>query len=250
MKTEIKTTMVWKKKFFKRKPAWKKTWKRPYKRPMYRKKAVRRAKQNVDGQATLTKWLKYSDTVTIDAPSGGYSTYKYRTNNVWDPDVSSGGHQPMGFDNYMQFYQQCYVSKSFITVECVSQSSTVPSNLYILDGGLESNPITWGTNNNVYETNMRHSRVAIAGNWTFMGQGKTKIIPKLGWSAGKCFKGNMITEDGALCTATGGTVTARTGLYYIVAEFVAGLVSPEALTVRVNIQYKCTFLKPRQLDES
>lgn len=43
-------------------------------------------------------------------------THVYSANGMYDPDSSGLGHQPMGFDNLMAFYEQTTVVKSHIAV--------------------------------------------------------------------------------------------------------------------------------------
>ena len=40
-----------------------------------------------------------------------------RGNGMFDPDAALGGHQPLGFDQYMMLYQKYYVKSSTISVD-------------------------------------------------------------------------------------------------------------------------------------
>jgi len=49
-----------------------------------------------------------STTFTPGSTIGGIvgSTFKFALNGMWDPYLAAGGHQPMGFDQWMTFYKR------------------------------------------------------------------------------------------------------------------------------------------------
>lgn len=51
-----------------------------------------------------------------NASSSQYSLWNqtFRGNGLYDPDYASGGHQPMGFDQYMSLYKKYYVKSATI----------------------------------------------------------------------------------------------------------------------------------------
>jgi len=59
--------------------------------------------------------LRYSTSVSLTSTSGIPSAYVFRANDLFDPDFTSTGHQPMGFDQMMVFYNHFCVIKSKIT---------------------------------------------------------------------------------------------------------------------------------------
>ncbi len=52
--------------------------------------------------------------------------YRYRVNGMFDPDQTGTGHQPMGFDEAMKYYDQFTVLKSKITVRYVAEDADTP----------------------------------------------------------------------------------------------------------------------------
>jgi hypothetical protein len=48
--------------------------------------------------------------------NGNAATYFFSANGMFDPDITGTGHQPMGFDQMMTFYEQATVVKSTCTV--------------------------------------------------------------------------------------------------------------------------------------
>lgn len=75
----------------------------------------------------VVKKLRYSDTVTLTATSGLLATYVFRANDLYDPDFTSTGHQPMGFDQMMQNYNHFVVLKSRATVTFKNYTSVLGS---------------------------------------------------------------------------------------------------------------------------
>lgn len=68
--------------------------------------------------------LRYVDKLQKDVSAGGYSTQTYSANGINDPDVTNTGHQPIGFDEYMKFYNNYRVLGSKITFRQIFTSST------------------------------------------------------------------------------------------------------------------------------
>lgn len=97
-----------------------------YKKRRYRKRNRRRrfrsrAKKPVTGipdrQRVKLKYVTY-----LNLGGTPFPTYVFRGNNVYDPDLSGGGHQPTGLDQWNQFYSKykCHASK----IKCTLVSNT------------------------------------------------------------------------------------------------------------------------------
>ncbi len=63
----------------------------------------------------IKRTLNYVEDFTF-TPNAGTSGWVFSANSLYDPDVTSTGHQPMGFDQIMVFYQYYCVVKSSIKV--------------------------------------------------------------------------------------------------------------------------------------
>lgn len=50
--------------------------------------------------------LRYTDLITMSPGAGLTDTYLFRPNSCYDPDLTSSGHQPMGFDQYATMYNR------------------------------------------------------------------------------------------------------------------------------------------------
>lgn len=91
--------------------------------------------------ASITKRLRYSTTCAIGATSGAITTTQvFRANDLFDPDYTGSGHQPMGFDQMMVWYNHFTVRKARIRVVAKNNASGSPTVCVRMDGNLT--PIT------------------------------------------------------------------------------------------------------------
>lgn len=72
--------------------------------------------------ARTTKRLRYASSGALSSTSGAVATYIFSVNGLFDPDITSTGHQPMGFDQMMVSYNHYYVTSARITVTFRNQT--------------------------------------------------------------------------------------------------------------------------------
>lgn len=69
----------------------------------------------------IVKGLLYNDSyISATSTSGVLASYVYSANGLYDPNITGTGHQPMGFDQMMLFYEQYTVISSTISVTAAS----------------------------------------------------------------------------------------------------------------------------------
>lgn len=69
--------------------------------------------------------LRYYQAVTLADPiTGAASTNLFRANSIYDPDYSGAGHQPMGYDQYIEMYSDVLVRSSRITVTHLNSTTS------------------------------------------------------------------------------------------------------------------------------
>jgi len=84
--------------------------------------------------------LRYSDYFQLTSTAGAVSTYVFAVNGLYDPNITGTGHQPMGFDQLMIFYNHYCVTKCKISL-VATNASAAPCQIVIRqDAG--STPIT------------------------------------------------------------------------------------------------------------
>jgi len=78
--------------------------------------------------ASVKKNLRYSTNFTLSTTLGVITgTQVFRANDAFDPDFTAAGHQPMGFDQMMLWYNHFVVVSSNINVIFKNQSNTNPT---------------------------------------------------------------------------------------------------------------------------
>jgi len=84
--------------------------------------------------------LRYCDTIALTSTSGAVATWVIRANDLFDPDLTGTGHQPMGFDPMMLFYNHFCVLKAKLTCTFQSTSGAVSQGLIRYDAS--ATPLT------------------------------------------------------------------------------------------------------------
>lgn len=88
--------------------------------------------------------LPYSDSGSLTAPALGLATaYVFSANGLYDPNITGTGHQPMGFDQMMLFYEHYCVTKVKVTVNWVNSDIDDTATVGILvapDATIEPTP--------------------------------------------------------------------------------------------------------------
>ena len=69
-------------------------------------------------------WLNYYDQITLSTGAGSAGTYVYSANGLYDPDITSTGHQPMPFDQLMLSFEHYCVVAARMRVNFKNASTT------------------------------------------------------------------------------------------------------------------------------
>lgn len=80
--------------------------------------------------AVMEVVLHWSRLTTISVTGGIYASYIFAGNSPYDPDVSGAGSQPLGFDQWSNFYTRYRVLASSIRADFSSTSSTLHTQAY------------------------------------------------------------------------------------------------------------------------
>jgi len=84
---------------------------------------------------SVTAVLRYADVFGMATTSGTVtSTQVFRANDLYDPDFSSTGHQPMGFDQLMLWYNHFTVRRARLICNFKNTGSTNPTVCIRVDG--------------------------------------------------------------------------------------------------------------------
>jgi hypothetical protein len=75
--------------------------------------------------------MSYCELVNVTGTSGVPGGYVFTANGLYDPNVTSTGHQPLGFDQMMLFYEQYTVLRSKIKVTAQGASAVLNTNVFL-----------------------------------------------------------------------------------------------------------------------
>lgn len=105
--------------------------------------------------SSITKTLRYSTSFNLGAAVGAVSTYVFRANDLFDPDFTGTGHQPMGFDQLMLWYNHFCVIRARIKVTFKNYGTTTvcaavrqdasPTPITVIDRIIEDGALTMDT---------------------------------------------------------------------------------------------------------
>jgi len=82
----------------------------------------------------LVTTMRYSDRIAITSTSGGVGAYVFSMNGLYDPDITSTGHQPMYFDTYGAIYESYRVISSELTATFCASIDASGTNIASTNG--------------------------------------------------------------------------------------------------------------------
>ncbi len=189
--------------------------------------------------------LRYCSTETLNpGVAGTVANHVYSANGLFDPNITGTGHQPMGFDQWMAFYNHYHVIGSKITVNFVSKgTTTVDENTYIV--GVKVAPST--TLETSLSTVCENARTVFKPLTNSNAKGQTTVVRK--FSAKKFFgRPSIISED----EFKGGTGTnpPEQAYFHIFAAPFDGTEDASPLEIFVTLEYIAILTEPIQLGAS
>lgn len=228
----------------KRRPYKKKTWtgrtKSKKSRAKYRTRAsVGRLPGVIVPDRAFTK-LKYTQRLSLTSTAGVGNTYQFRGNDLYDPDYTSTGAQPEGYDQWAAFYTQFRVYGSKISVKFVGVGTTQPTQSFELCLVPSSLTNTYSTMEDAMAAPYSVFAVKNVSNETsilksYMGTRKMEGIPKA----------TILDLDYAGTTSPGSTPT-RQWIWNIIVE-AADRTSTATVIAYVTITYYAEFFHRQNL---
>lgn len=195
---------------------------------------------------TLVTKLKYSDLITLTSTANGLARYVFQPNNVYDPDYSGIGHQPMFFDQYTPIYSRYVVLGAKLTASFSPIANTIstaqPSGPLIVgifedfDTSLVASNISWLMESNNSTTAFLNN--AVGGN----------NVKTLSCTYSPRQSLGVSPEDDVVSAA----VTAGPARPYYTNVFMTetGLGSPSSCNVKVDIEFTVRFFNQKDVAQS
>lgn len=181
--------------------------------------------------------LKYSESITLNPGAGLANTYVFSANGCYDPNITGGGHQPVGFDQYMTLYELYTVTASMIKVTFINTDTANAQLVLVCNRDLS----TTDADPRVYLENG-------ATVWDILGRAgagndiKTirKAMDMRQFSNNK----DIMSEDNYAGT---NAANPQEEQYYIVSACSTDLTTDTgSITAFVEITYETYFRQPRQ----
>jgi len=246
---------------FKRRPARgrRRFGKRPIRRKRYGRTRVSRWKAPLGNFPPInTVALRYVDTVALNASSTASAVNVFRANNIYDPDYTGTGHQPMYHDNYAAIYQKYRVNYATIAM--------VPMNTHAVNT-TTPNQVN-GTNigdNHFFNSNEKACRIWImrdetvndypsnintlieTGNknfvWRYCPQNTSQKMPILRMKVWPHTLMNIPKKDDRIGAFVGGSPSRECYFICGVSQIGDGS-NPDAISCQFIITYNVTYTDP------
>lgn len=180
--------------------------------------------------------LRYCTNISIDATVSNVAKHFFRANGLYDPDYTSTGHQPYGFDQIAAVYNHYEVLKSYITIEAQPASLGIAAGQMVV-GICPSDDQT-------ITLNIDSIREQKGCNWAVLD------------SYGKCRVSNNYMRKRtfpAEFQALGAKVDAdptEEHMFCVFASPMSSAVEPGSVLIIVTIDYVARFWENRDLGQS
>lgn len=183
---------------------------------------------------TLDVSLKYCQTIDLTSSTGSLANWFFRGNDLYDPDLSGTGHQPLGFDQYCSLYLNFVVESSSIRVLYSTTNTTTPIICAVVPSAVYTTPPTYITD--VMEW-PRCKSAALTG---------YKPVDLRGAASTRNFFSADAEDLSTNSALVGSYAASPTNQWYwrvyMQASDLAGTAAGQA---RVEIVYRVRFLNPR-----
>lgn len=188
--------------------------------------------------------FKFVEALTLNPGVGVVADHLYAANGMFDPDITGGGHQPLGFDQWVGvFYNQYVVSKSTIKVTLWSPGTAEFADTYICGISLNDNTDSLtGTAPSILMEQPRNTYRLLTNSGGSRG---TMTLTKT-FDCKKFFKqGNILGDDRV--RASHNANPSRLGLFHVWAGAADEATDASALHAHVEITYTCSLLEPNNV---
>lgn len=220
-------------------------------RPKYRRNRIRRSLplQGMPNKKPVR--LRYVETFTLNPVAGAKSQYVFRANDCRDPNETSTGHQPKGFDQMMAFYHHCTVVGSKITIRAYNNTTAIQ-----IPGMMFCKLSASGTelaNASTLEELMEEPRLTgrkMAGG---LGYGSDRSGPNMivitnKFSAKRFFGKRFMIGDALYRHSTSSSPTEIA--YFEISYHSLNGNDPDNIVVTVQIDYIAVLTEPKQIPGS
>lgn len=237
------------KKYNKKKKSYqRKYYKRKYKQSSWSGNSTALVRRRIGIPEENIVRFRYAELINLNPGAGTLATYRFSANNMNDPRYETGGHQPLGYDEWANFYEKAVVIGSRIMIQPVYEATN--SNNGVVMGILLSNDgtLTATTVEELVEQGMSTYRVIPAVNYA-PGDNANPIVNS--YSLKKFFDVENVKDNydtyGSLMNTD--IPTEAEAIYHI---WVGGMDANDlaGFNVLVTIEYIALLTSPMELAQS
>ena len=214
---------------------------------LLKKLAPRKRRSKANGSSSVvplqsTVTTRYASKHTMNPGSGGAAAaYFYSANGLFDPDRSLGGHQPYGFDEYMELYDHFVVLRSRIMVTFMTYGSTnTQSDNVICAVGLRDT--TTSTTDMMLKIEMGRGEWSVVGN---SAGGNSSATLTMSCDVGAYLGRRDVLSDPDLKGSS--TADPTEECFYEINVASLDGADPPPLDALVVIEYDVAYIEPRRL---
>ena len=191
----------------------------------------------------ITK-LRYSETFELNPSATEAAVARvFRASDLYDPDFTGAGHQPLGFDNIMAIYDHFHVLGSRVRVTFSSATSSSTTGIAHVGVSLSDSQTPTLTADTWRE--QPRTRYRVMPN-VYAGSGATLTY---NYSAKKFFNVKNVKDVDKL-QGTASASPTENAFFYCLASSVGGAQDPNAINCVITIEYIAYFSEPKQLAQS
>lgn len=201
------------------------------------------------------RWVKhtYTEVLNLTPITSFYAAYQFRANSLFDPNYTSSGHQPYGFDTLASQYNRYVVYKSAIRIQGFAQVATSGKGNWIGVYASESTTAYPFGNNLTAIEHLRNDNSCSNAKYIAGVEGTTALAEKTctcKWDAREASATRNIDglQEGYSAVYT--TDPAQFWFFYILALEMTGAASPDNTRIMVEIDYYAKWTEPKKLSIS
>jgi len=186
--------------------------------------------------------LKYHSEIVLDPSTATPAWHVFSANGLFDPDITSTGHQPYGFDQYMAQYNHYTVVGAKITVHYSNVSSTTQPYILTIRTAAGTTPLTNRTQILEAPINITNKFIGSRQGARADGSFSRRV------SISKFLSQDVMQEDnnaGFDGVTTGNP--AEQVFFHVGAQAYSVFTDAPAITLNVIIEYLAVFHEPKEV---
>jgi hypothetical protein len=192
---------------------------------------------------TRKRLVYYEPSLALTGSAGVYTYYVFSANGLYDVDITSTGHQPIGWDQLMLYYEQATCLRSKITLRAANNGAQVS----VVGISLAPDTTSLGSAGVFIENGLNTSVLSDSRGTNGTGQRVHEL--NLSCEVAKYFgrpSPREIVNDVQLCTTAAANPTEQ-AYYHIATWGAGGAVDNTAYLCDVLIEYDVIFWEPRKV---